>query len=97
MAGEHDRLTPPSHAKRIAEMLPALERLIILPDAGHMDPLERPREVNEALLELAGKLSTTVGAAPAAGPMSADEPTLASVAEPKSEPESDSEEPVSAV
>ena len=56
MAGENDRLTPPSHARRIAEMLPALERLIILPDTGHMGPLERPREVNEALLSLASKL-----------------------------------------
>src|SRR5579859_3850360 len=32
IAGEKDRLTPPSHAKRIAEMLPELERLIVLPD-----------------------------------------------------------------
>jgi pimeloyl-ACP methyl ester carboxylesterase len=56
MAGENDRLTPPSHAKRIAEMLPQLERLIILPETGHMGPLERPREVNQALLELVEKI-----------------------------------------
>jgi pimeloyl-ACP methyl ester carboxylesterase len=56
MAGEKDRLTPPSHARRIAEMLPQLERLIILPDTGHMGPLERPGEVTRALLELAAKL-----------------------------------------
>ena len=56
LAGEKDRLTPPSHARRIAEMLPQLERLIILPDTGHMGPLERPREVTQALIELAAKL-----------------------------------------
>jgi pimeloyl-ACP methyl ester carboxylesterase len=56
MAGEKDRLTPPSHARRMAEMLPQLDRLIILPDTGHMGPLERPEAVNEALAKLAEKL-----------------------------------------
>jgi pimeloyl-ACP methyl ester carboxylesterase len=59
MAGENDRLTPPSHARRIAERLPELVELIILPDTGHMEPLERPREVNDALLNLARRLQTT--------------------------------------
>jgi pimeloyl-ACP methyl ester carboxylesterase len=63
LAGEDDRLTPPSHAKRIAERLPQLERLLILPETGHMGPLERPREVNEALLELAGRMQHPAGAA----------------------------------
>src|SRR6185437_8620207 len=45
IAGEDDRLTPPSHAQRIADMLPMLERLIVLPDTGHMAPLERPAEI----------------------------------------------------
>jgi len=53
IAGERDRLTPPSHATRIAEMLPDLRRLIVLPDTGHMSPLERPGEVTAALVELA--------------------------------------------
>jgi pimeloyl-ACP methyl ester carboxylesterase len=56
LAGENDRLTPPSHARRMAEMLPQLERLIILPDTGHMGPLERPEAINDALVELAEKL-----------------------------------------
>lgn len=63
LAGENDRLTPPSHAKRIAEMLPQLERLIILPETGHMGPLERPREVNQALLELVDRMRTPAAAA----------------------------------
>jgi pimeloyl-ACP methyl ester carboxylesterase len=53
MAGAGDRLTPPSHAVRIAGMLPQLHRLTVLPDTGHMAPLERPDEVIAALLELA--------------------------------------------
>jgi pimeloyl-ACP methyl ester carboxylesterase len=55
IAGENDRLTPPSHALRIADMLPNLERLIVLPDTGHMAPLERPAEVARALAELAAR------------------------------------------
>jgi pimeloyl-ACP methyl ester carboxylesterase len=53
IAGAQDRLTPPSHAKRIAEQLPRLERLIVLPETGHMAPLERPSEVSKAIAELA--------------------------------------------
>ncbi len=63
VAGENDRLTPPSHARRIAEMLPQLERLIILPETGHMGPLERPGEINEALLELVDRMRTPEPAA----------------------------------
>jgi pimeloyl-ACP methyl ester carboxylesterase len=63
MAGENDRLTPPSHAKRIAEKLPQLERLTILPQTGHMGPLERPDEVNQALLELVDKIRRPAAAA----------------------------------
>jgi pimeloyl-ACP methyl ester carboxylesterase len=53
LAGELDRLTPPSHSRRIADALPQLERLIVLPGTGHMAPLERPREVSGALADLA--------------------------------------------
>jgi pimeloyl-ACP methyl ester carboxylesterase len=53
IAGEKDRLTPPSHAQRIAQMLPDLARLIVLPETGHMAPLERPTEVSAAVAELA--------------------------------------------
>ena len=62
VAGENDRLTPPSHARRIAQELPQLERLIILPQTGHMGPLERPDEINQALLELANRASQPVPA-----------------------------------
>ena len=52
IAGAADRLTPPSHARRIAQMLPDLRRLAVLERAGHMTPLERPDVVTEALSEL---------------------------------------------
>jgi pimeloyl-ACP methyl ester carboxylesterase len=52
IAGAADKLTPPSHAHRIAEMLPALRRLTVLEDTGHMTPLERPEAVVDALTEL---------------------------------------------
>jgi pimeloyl-ACP methyl ester carboxylesterase len=52
IAGAVDRLTPPSHARRIAEMLPDLKRLTVLDETGHMTPLERPDAVTDALTEL---------------------------------------------
>jgi pimeloyl-ACP methyl ester carboxylesterase len=39
VAGAEDKLTPPSHARRIADALPRLVRLIELPATGHMSPL----------------------------------------------------------
>jgi pimeloyl-ACP methyl ester carboxylesterase len=53
IAGANDKLTPPSHARRIAEMLPQLRRLTVFERTGHMTPLERPEEVTAALAELA--------------------------------------------
>lgn len=57
LAGEKDRLTPPSHARRIAEAVPQLESMIVLKRTGHMGPLERPTEVSEALASLADKVA----------------------------------------
>jgi pimeloyl-ACP methyl ester carboxylesterase len=52
IGGENDRLTPPSHARKIADMLPNLDRLMVLPATGHMAPLERPAEVSRAIAKL---------------------------------------------
>jgi pimeloyl-ACP methyl ester carboxylesterase len=65
IAGEVDRLTPPSHARRIAEMLPKLERLTVLDETGHMAPLERPSAVTDILLELASNIGRDNSAAAA--------------------------------
>jgi pimeloyl-ACP methyl ester carboxylesterase len=62
LAGDRDRLTPPSHARRIAEALPQLERLIVLDDTGHMAPLERHDAVSKALAALAAKVGHDTGA-----------------------------------
>jgi pimeloyl-ACP methyl ester carboxylesterase len=52
VAGDRDRLTPPEHARAIAEALPEPAGLIVLEQTGHMSPLERPRELADALGEL---------------------------------------------
>ena len=53
LVGADDRLTPPSHSRRIAAHLPHLDRLVVLPETGHMTPLERPEQVTAALVDLA--------------------------------------------
>ncbi len=57
IAGADDRLTPPAHAQKIAQMLPELAGLVVLPGTGHMAPLERATEVSRAIAELAGRAS----------------------------------------
>ncbi|HEX3978405.1 MAG TPA: alpha/beta fold hydrolase [Solirubrobacteraceae bacterium] len=58
IAGAGDRLTPPAYARRIAEALPDPAGLLELPDTGHMSPLERPREVADALAGLTRDTAT---------------------------------------
>jgi pimeloyl-ACP methyl ester carboxylesterase len=65
IGGEKDRLTPPRHARRIAEMLPDLVRLTLLEDTGHMAPLERHEAVTAALAELGDRLIRSSAAAAA--------------------------------
>lgn len=67
IAGAADRLTPPPHAHRIAEMVPQLAQLIVLPQTGHMGPLERPAEISEALAELAAEVERPARASAATG------------------------------
>ena len=61
LAGERDRLTPPSHARRIAEALPNLERLVVVPGCGHMGPLECHAEINELLVGLVARVNAAPG------------------------------------
>ncbi|MER7456340.1 alpha/beta hydrolase [Micromonospora sp. NPDC126480] len=49
LVGDRDRLTPPPCAESIAAALPATE-LTVCPGAGHMLMMERPDEVNDALV-----------------------------------------------
>ena len=63
VAGDRDRLTPPRHARRIAEALPQLAELIELANTGHMSPLERPQELSRALEHLMNPPATKVSQA----------------------------------
>lgn len=49
VVGEEDAITPPADAEELAAAIPAA-RLVRLPGAGHLTPLERPTELNEELL-----------------------------------------------
>jgi pimeloyl-ACP methyl ester carboxylesterase len=52
LAGERDKLTPPRHAQRLADSLPELVELAVLPGAGHMLPVEAADEVTSRLRRL---------------------------------------------
>jgi pimeloyl-ACP methyl ester carboxylesterase len=51
IVGTHDRLTPRRCAQTIADAIDHAEQLV-LDDAGHMLPLERPDAVTEAVAQL---------------------------------------------
>ncbi len=56
VAAEHDRLTPPVHARRIAAAL-ADATLVEIPDAGHLTPIEAHAEITALIGELARRHS----------------------------------------
>ena len=49
VCGDSDQLTPPECSQEIATLVPRA-RLVLLPECGHMLTMERPNEVNAALL-----------------------------------------------
>ena len=53
VVGDSDRLTPPVHARRMVAALPHVAAFVLLERTGHMTPLERPRELCDALVDLA--------------------------------------------
>lgn len=57
MHGTRDRLLPPRHANRTAELLPSA-RLWMYPGAGHMLMQERPRDVTHRLASLVRKAAS---------------------------------------
>jgi len=48
VVGEQDVLTPPAEAREMAAAIPGA-RLVTIPEAGHLTPMERPKAVAEAL------------------------------------------------
>lgn len=56
LAGSDDQLIPPLESRRMAETLPNA-RLVMVPEAGHMAPLENPVAVDEAMHAFLGSLA----------------------------------------
>ncbi len=48
MVGEDDVLTPPDQVRRLAQAIPGA-RSTVIPEAGHLAPVEQPETVNQAL------------------------------------------------
>jgi pimeloyl-ACP methyl ester carboxylesterase len=48
VVGEADALLPPDGARRMAESIPGA-RFVVIPEAGHVPPLERPQETTALL------------------------------------------------
>ncbi|WP_033257653.1 MULTISPECIES: alpha/beta fold hydrolase [Kitasatospora] len=71
IAGSHDRLTPPVHARRIAAALADPRGLLELPGTGHMSPVERPAEVAAEIRRIAALAASLPDAEPAAAPATA--------------------------
>jgi len=55
LVGEHDAVTPPSAAERIAHGIPHAE-LVLIPNAGHLSNVENPDAFNSAMISFLAKL-----------------------------------------
>jgi pimeloyl-ACP methyl ester carboxylesterase len=67
VAGDHDRLTPPSGARRLAASLPN-GRFAEIPGAAHVSMMEQPAAFNEAVESFLASLPTTAKAPVQAAP-----------------------------
>ena len=63
IGGVKDLFTPIAHTHRLAELMPAA-RLVVLPEAGHVAPLEFPDEVSGPLIAQLHRISEAVTATP---------------------------------
>jgi pimeloyl-ACP methyl ester carboxylesterase len=57
VVGAEDQITPPACLARAEEIIPEA-RLLIVPHAGHMAPLETPTVFNAAVLEFLREAET---------------------------------------
>jgi pimeloyl-ACP methyl ester carboxylesterase len=55
IAGERDKLTPPVHARRLAEEIGGTTELVELDGIGHMAPVEAPERISMLLGDLAAR------------------------------------------
>ncbi|MDR0432374.1 MAG: alpha/beta hydrolase [Bifidobacteriaceae bacterium] len=51
IVGEQDRLSPPEVAERMAQLIPGAD-LTVVPNAGHLSPVENPQAIAQALRDL---------------------------------------------
>lgn len=55
IVGEHDAITPKADAELICRLAPGARPPIIIPNAGHLSPLENPAAFNQAVAEFLGR------------------------------------------
>ena len=58
VCGKEDTITPPAAMESMAKILPQ-GQLVIVPEAGHLVPLEAPTVFHEAVLSFLGHLKDT--------------------------------------
>jgi pimeloyl-ACP methyl ester carboxylesterase len=56
LSAEDDLLTPPKYAQFLHQGIPN-SRIVSIPRAGHLSPIERPNDVNRAIREFIGQLA----------------------------------------
>jgi pimeloyl-ACP methyl ester carboxylesterase len=52
VGGQNDKLTPPSHVRRLGDALPHVVEEIVIDDCGHMAPVSHPERVIEPIARL---------------------------------------------
>jgi pimeloyl-ACP methyl ester carboxylesterase len=57
LVGEHDTITPAADSEAIATAIPGA-RLTVIPEAGHMAPVENPEAVNAAIRGFLGAIGS---------------------------------------
>jgi 3-oxoadipate enol-lactonase len=55
LVGDHDAITPPSSAEAMNKAIPR-SKMVVIPDAGHMTPMEQPERVTRAMREFLDSL-----------------------------------------
>jgi YbgC/YbaW family acyl-CoA thioester hydrolase len=55
VVGEEDQLTPPARSQAMADLLPG-SRLIVIPGAGHLTPMERPEAATAAVADFLARV-----------------------------------------
>ncbi len=57
LVGQHDAISPAAEMRQMAAAIPQA-RFVVIPDAGHMSPMENPAAVNAAIAEFLAKIES---------------------------------------